>query len=154
MHMKPNVLIFSINSFIKPRKYLLHFLAYFLLVVLLPFDHCHAATDRTGKSPCHRACNITTHDVIKNESSFGLYEPECHAHHRHHIRFLIDSEDVVLKSPPAGEFLPSFFPYVLKAIMEPPAFSDAAAMKVEPDSSANPIKYHPFTFSGLSPPCI
>jgi len=141
------------NIYKKPRKYLLYFLAYFLLVALLPFDHCHATISTTETNLDHSRCNATNHKVVCSYLSFGVYERECHAHN-HHIRFLIDSEDAVLKSSQAREFIPKFLPYVIMAIIEPPSISDSTVMQVVPGSSAPPPKCHLSKFSGLSPPCI
>jgi len=142
------------NSCKKPPKFLLHFLAYFLLVVLLPFDHCHAATDRAEKGPCPGACHDADHDAARYDSPSVAYEKECHAHHRHHLRFLIDSEDAVLKSSPAGDSVAAFLPCALMAITGSTPLPDRAAMQMVPGFSARPLRYYLFTFSGLSPPRI
>lgn len=138
----------------KPQKYLLHFVAYFLLVVLLPFDHCHAAIDKNENSQCRNSCNATSLDLAKNDYLSGLYEREYHTHHRHHIRFLIDSEDAALKSSPSGESAPAFFSYALMTIIEPLYIPGSKAVQVVLYSPANPLRYHLFKFSGLPPPCV
>jgi len=138
----------------KSRKYLLHFLAYFLLIALLPFDHCHAAIDRTETGAHHRACNATNNEVAGHNASLRAYERECHAHHLHHVRFLIDGEAVVLKSALVGVDLPILISCAIKAIIEPLFLSDLAIRNVAPHPPEKPLKFYFFKLSGLSPPSI
>jgi hypothetical protein len=135
------------------KRVLSFFLCLLLAVSFVPFFHCHAEGE-PGPGHDHPGKLISYQGIAPVVLSGWSAEGSDGEHHTHHTHFLVDSQDVSVKSPDEDNRKSHSPQYFIVSEQASVSSVRQTSIRIAQHIPGSPLKDILPVFSGLSPPAV